>query len=269
MIPDRSSDDAEPFRFDGDRRGVLLVHGFTGTPFEMRLLGESLAARGFSVVGPRLAGHGGSSSALADTTWKDWFSSVEQAFDELRGRTDRVAVCGLSLGGLLTLELARLRRSEITAIASLSAPLWIRRWMMTGVRLATRSPLLRHATLPKLGGADIADPVMRRRNPTGRGVPVRAVASLFDFMDHVDRHLPEVDRPAFVAHARNDHTVPFACMEAIASRLAGPVERLVLDRSAHVITLDFDRERLFRALGEFLERRLADLPAEQASPVAD
>ncbi|MSP62155.1 MAG: alpha/beta fold hydrolase [Myxococcales bacterium] len=248
--------DAAPFRFDGDARGVLLVHGFTGTPFEMRLLGESLARRGLSVVGPRLAGHGAGAKELAATSWHDWYATVESAFDELRTRVGSVAVCGLSLGGLLTLELARRRGKEIAAIASLSAPLWIPRWMMRGVRLAARVRILRDGNLPKIGGSDIVDPVMRKKNPTGRGFPVRAIASLLDCMEHVAAHLGEVDRPALLAHARGDHTAPFECMEAIAGRLRGPVERLILERSAHVITLDVEREELFWRVGDFLERHL-------------
>lgn len=248
--------DPDPFRFDGDRRGMLLVHGFTGTPFEMRLLGESLARRGFTVVGPRLAGHGGSAAALAATDWRDWLATVERAFDELRARCDRVGVCGLSLGGLLTLELARRRRDQIAAIASLSAPLWLSPWIMKGVPLTLRSSLLRGVIVPKLGGSDIADPEMRRKNPTGHGVPLRSVGALLEFMAEVDRGVGEVERPALVAHGRRDRTVPFGCMESIASRLCGPVERFVLDRSAHVVTLDVERERLFARLDAFFTRHL-------------
>src|SRR5579871_2854406 len=128
--------DAGPFAFDGDRRGLLVVHGFTGTPFEVRPCGEALNARGFTVVGPRLAGHGGSIGELSSTRWPDWYATVENAFDELRARCDAVALCGLSLGGLLTLELARRRREQVAAIAVLSVPLWLPRWQTGAIRLA-------------------------------------------------------------------------------------------------------------------------------------
>src|SRR5262245_27456874 len=105
---------------DDARAGVLLVHGFTGTPFEMRLVGEALARRGLQVLAPLLAGHAGTTEDLRKTGWRDWLASVEQGFDALRARTERVAVCGLSLGGLLTLELARRRGSQVAAIAVLS-----------------------------------------------------------------------------------------------------------------------------------------------------
>jgi carboxylesterase len=267
----RSSDgvvaDASPFRFEpaapARPAAVLLVHGFTGTPFEMRLAGQALAARGLTTVGPRLAGHGGGWEELGATGWRDWLGTVEAAFDlleaEVRPRGGRVAVVGLSLGGLLTLELARLRRERVAAIAVLSAPLWLPAWMARGIRFVARSRLAASfggGWIPKLAGSDIADRAMRRLNPTGRAFSVRALDSLLDCMAHVEAHLGEVDRPALVAHGRRDHTAPFACAEVIASRIKGPVERLTLERSAHVITLDLEREQLFAALGGFLEHHL-------------
>src|SRR4051794_28130513 len=95
--------------------GVLCIHGFTGTPFEMRLLGEHLGRRGFAVEGVRLAGHGGTTADLKATRWPDWLFSVEEAFQQLRRRAERIAVCGLSLGGLLALELARRQKSRVGA----------------------------------------------------------------------------------------------------------------------------------------------------------
>lgn len=261
--------DSKPFRFDPTRptrppagcdppHAVLLVHGFTGTPFEMRLAGEALAARGLTAVGPLLAGHDAPWEELGATSWRDWLGSVERAFDQLHGevapRGGKVFVVGLSLGGLLTLELARLKREAIAAIGVLAAPLWLPEWMARGIRFAARSRWIGNGWIPKLGGSDIVDRVMRRRNPTGRGFPVRALGSLLDCMDHVRGGLAEVERPMLIAHGRRDHTAPFACAEAIASQVKGPVERLTLERSAHVVTLDLERELLFQRLGEFLAR---------------
>ncbi len=251
-----ASAEAGPFRFDGDRRGLLLVHGFTGTPFEVRPLGEALHARGFSVVGPRLAGHGGTVADLGATRWPEWYDTVERAFDELRARTDGVGVCGLSLGGLLTLELARRRPRDVQAIAVLSVPLWLPRWMAGAIRVAGRVAWARAQHLPKWGGSDIADREMRARNPTGRGFTVAALNSLLDCMAHVRGGLGEIDRPAFVAHGHRDGTAPFDCMAEIARKLRGPVEQLVLPRSRHVITLDVERADLFRRLGDFFSRQL-------------
>ena len=249
--------DAEAFRLDGDRRGVLLVHGFTGTPFEMRPLGDHLAARGYSVVGPRLAGHAGSVADLGATRWQDWLRTVEEAFDELRARTDAVVVVGLSMGGLLTLELARRRREELRAIVLLASALRLQPFLERLIRWAGRSRWMAPRAFPKWGGSDIRDVAMRKRNPSSPGFPVGALNSLLDLAAHAGAHLGEVDRPALVAHARRDHTIPFAAHAQLLAGLGAHVEEeLVLERSHHVITLDVERELLFHRIESFLARKL-------------
>jgi esterase/lipase len=117
--------DADPFDLVGDGDvGVVCVHGFTGTPFEVRYLGEQLARAGFQVHGPRLPGHGTRVSDLDATRWQDWADAVEDAFDTMRMLCKRVVVVGQSLGGLLALHLAS-RRPDVVAVASLAAPLWL------------------------------------------------------------------------------------------------------------------------------------------------
>jgi carboxylesterase len=105
--------DAAPFSLGEGQRGVLLVHGFTGSPFEVRLLGEDLARRGFAVEGPLLAGHRATTREMRRAGWHDWLRTASEAFDRLRARVGqrRIAVAGLSMGALLTLELARSRRA--------------------------------------------------------------------------------------------------------------------------------------------------------------
>src|SRR5215469_2208865 len=109
-----------PFDFAGDRRGVLLLHGFTGTPFEVRPLGERLARRGLTIVGPVVPGHCTSARSLEGTTWHDWEAGATAALDGLRARCDRVAVAGLSMGGLLAARLAFLRPQQIDALVLMS-----------------------------------------------------------------------------------------------------------------------------------------------------
>src|SRR5262252_485179 len=119
---------ASPFDWTGDRRGVLLLHGFTGTPFEQRTLGERLHRdRGVTVCGPLLAGHGSSPRELALTRWQDWEASALAALDQLAQRCDRVAVGGLSMGGLLAVRMALLRPRLVRALVLMSVPLWLPR----------------------------------------------------------------------------------------------------------------------------------------------
>jgi carboxylesterase len=269
----RGTRDAFEFAGDGSGRGALVVHGFTGSPFEMRWLGERLADRGFHVVGPALAGHEyGRPEDLDATTWRDWYASAEQAFDRLRQKCRRVAVVGLSMGGLLTLHLARERREQIAALGVLATPIWLPRHIELAIRgvnrglaAGLRQPLfaalveeLGGPHIPKLGGeSDIADPAGRYENPTMPAMPVRALASLLDLQKVVRGELAEVRQPMFLAHARHDHTAPYACAAAILKKVGSrDVRALALERSYHVITLDLERADVARGVGDFLEERL-------------
>lgn len=262
----RVNPDAEPFSLGGGERGVLLLHGFTGSPFEMRLLGEDLARRGFAVEGPCLAGHGGGESrlgatrALARTTWHDWYRSASEGLDRLRARVgDRpVAVVGLSMGGLLTLELGRRRGAELGAIVVMSAPLWLPPEAERFARVTARLPLVRAVALPKLAGSDIRDAEMKRRNNRAQGkamMPLPALASLVELGAYLRDKLGDVTVPTLLAHSERDHTVPFACMDAIAHRIgAREYGKLVLHESFHVITLDVERDKVFARVADWIGR---------------
>ncbi len=266
-VDEQAALDAAPFSLGPTvaERGALLVHGFTGSPFEMRLLGEHLAARGFAVEGPLLPGHRATTAALAATGWRDWIVEVERAFDRLRARVSiktGVAVCGLSLGGLLTLELTRRRADQIHAVALLSTALELPRAAYVADAVLERVPILRRAALPKLAGSDIRDPEMKRRNTRAQGragMPLSSLHSLIEFGRLLRARLGEVRAPALIAHGRHDHTVPFSCMRVLADGLGTPraqLRELVLERSFHVITLDVEREIVFNAVTEHLSSQL-------------
>src|SRR4051812_17466983 len=107
---------AEPFRHDRGAVGVLLCHGFTGSPQSLQPWGDALAAAGVSVLCPRLPGHGTRWQELNLTGWQDWYAEVVHAFDELAGRCDQVFVMGLSMGGTLALRLAERRPADVAGL---------------------------------------------------------------------------------------------------------------------------------------------------------
>lgn len=261
--------DGAPFELagddpDGEGLGIVLVHGFTGTPFEVRYLGERLAREGFSVRAPLLPGHGATIEALDRTTWRDWVDAVERATDEVAGRCARVAVIGQSLGGLLALHLGS-RRRELAAVGTLAAPLWLPP-LAARVAASTQRGLLRGVrAIPKLGGSDVRDRRARAENPCYRAIPTRALGHLLAFMRIVDDALPLVAPPVLVLHGARDHTAPVACAARIAARARARRVR-ILPRSYHLIAADVERDIVAAEVTGFLRRVLAEGPAGPADP---
>jgi carboxylesterase len=244
----------DAFDLVGDGQiGVVCVHGFTGTPYEVRYLGERLHAEGFSVHGVRLPGHGTRIEDLDETRWTEWADAVEDAFDSMRMLCERVAVVGQSLGGLLSLHLAA-HRTDVAAVATLAAPLWLDGLAGKVAAWAERGTLPVRR-IPKLGGSDIRDRRARAENPCYDAIPTRALGELLRFMHVVDAELPSVSCPVLVLHGRRDHTAPLACAARIADAVRARRTRILPD-SFHLIAADVERDVVAAEVVNHLRREL-------------
>jgi carboxylesterase len=244
--------DAAPFDLAPDApAAALCLHGLTGTPYEVRPLGEALAARGIRAFGPRLPGHGETPASLAGRRHDEWLDAVREHAGRLRERHERVFGVGLSMGGALALVLAA--ESRLDGLAVIGVPLRLRQ------PLAALLPLLqRIAPFPrKRAGSDIRDGEARGRHPGYDVMPLAAVRELQRLQRHLRRVLHQVRAPVLVAHGVHDRTARPADAEEIHATIASAEKQLLfLENSAHVVPVDRDGPALARAVAGFLVRQL-------------
>ncbi|RKE18688.1 carboxylesterase [Streptomyces sp. TLI_171] len=248
---------AEPHRHDGGPIGVLLVHGFTGSPQSMRPWAEHLAEAGLTVSVPLLPGHGTRWQDLQPTRWEDWYATVETAFEELAARCEQVFVCALSMGCSLTLKLAEKHGDRISGLVLVNPSV---RSDNPGTVLL---PVLRHLlpTLPGVAG-DIALPGAAEVGYDR--VPLHAAWSLARLWKSVQAGMPAVTQPVLLLHSPQDHVVSPRNSALVLARISSTdVTELLLDRSFHVATLDHDAGLIFGATLDFV-RRLAPAAAVDA-----
>ena len=237
---------AEAFAHDGGKTGVLLCHGFTGSPQSLRPWADYLAAAGLSVSLPRLPGHGTTWQEMARTRWEDWYAEVDRAFDLLKASCDEIFVMGLSMGGCLALRLAELRGDAIRGLVLVNPSI------TADTRLFMLAPVLK-LVVPSLKGiaSDIKKPGSAEAGYDR--VPVKAAATLPGLWRITQQHLTELTQPVLAYRSAADHVVGPASMQLL--RASVPPEQLEvreLANSYHVATLDNDAEVIFSGSLEFV-----------------
>lgn len=244
---------SSPGSGERSRIGVVVVHGFTGNPVSVRPLGEALAALGYAVVVPRLPGHGTSWRDLKTTRYADWRGEVLRVTTELAARCAGVVLVGLSMGGTLVLDVASDGIDRVRGVAVINAQVLDRQGLLVKLAPALGKivPVV-PATAAGLVENDIAKGGDERAYAY---VPAAAGNSLIAALPGVREALARVRCPALVAHSAQDHSVPPENSRAVL-RLLGSTDKteLVLERSYHVATLDFDAPLLNERIASFVER---------------
>jgi carboxylesterase len=238
---------------------ALVLHGFTGDPWEVRPLADALAARGYRVETPRLPGHDGRPESLERATLADWRAATREAFERLAARDRPVCVAGLSLGALLALDLAA-ETGRVAALATLATPLRLigsartKTWLLT--RLGVRD---RWRFVPK-GPRDVADQASVAESPHTPILPARAVLEVERLRRLARGALTRITAPTLVVHGRQDHTAWPGSVAWLKKDLRGPVEILWLSRSYHLVTVDVEKATVAEAVCGFFGRHAGVRP---------
>ena len=253
--------DINEFFFPGEGVSSLLVHGLTGTPYEMRYLGERLAARGVRVRGVKLAGHASAPENLGLSSYDNWYESVVLGLEELRQFSEPIVVVGLSMGAVLSARVAADQREAVAGLVMLAPAFFLptaTTLKINAVRML--GSIAANLYLYNSKASDIYDAAARSMHPQCALMPLTAPMKLLDLCAVVKPKLASITQPALVMHAKRDHTCPMRKnLDYVMKHLGSPEKRAIeLDESYHVITVDSEKENVANEVIEFVERfRLA------------
>jgi carboxylesterase len=244
-----------PFEFGDGPDACLLIHGFTGSPWDMRPLGERLGARGYHVRGICLPGHGSTPEALERVTYRDWEAATADELRRLQGFR-RVYVAGLSMGALLAVLISAARRAPPHALALIAPAMRFRGVHLRALRALRDFPIL-DLLRPYISktGTDIEDPVSRADAPILAGFPSARLHDVWTLQDRARAALPAIRVPVLIAVARQDHVVSIKGARELARGLshAPRVEWLELRQGFHIIPRDRGLSTLADTLVAFFE----------------
>lgn len=243
----------DPYFLPGGRVGALLIHGFTGSPPEMRLIGDYLHQQGLTVSAPLLPGHGLTPADMQRSKWEDWARHVQTSLDELKKHCDQVFVGGLSLGSILTLNLA-LHNPDIRGIILYSPAMWVRD------KSIYLTPLLKYIikTHPKSADSDLTDPEAVHRLWSYDEKPVASAHELLKLSRFVKHHLSQINTPTLIIHSTGDAVIHPQSAERTLQQLGATDKELItLHNSGHCITVDSEWRVVAEKTTTFIRQHLA------------
>ncbi|OIQ81855.1 thermostable monoacylglycerol lipase [mine drainage metagenome] len=270
--------------YDGDGEdAVLLIHGLTGTPAEMKPIAKRLVQQGFSVMCPALAGHCGSVGDLRKSRWQDWYGGVAEAFEALKARHANVYVAGLSMGALIALLLAREKGARVAGIGLLSTTFFYDGWNMPRLKRKLFLPIVLHSPLRYFMHWDELPPygikcertramvhaVLQNRDALATesvGIFRTSGVTIYEstrLIKAAKRALPHVHVPTLIVHSTEDDTASLKNAHFVAKKIAsGNIETFFVDDTYHVLTLDKRRNDVAHRMAVFFKK----CTAHQAVP---
>lgn len=238
---------AEPFFLPSGKKGVLLIHGFTGLPAELLLMGRYLQQQGFTVLGVRLAGHGTTVEDMSRMTWVDWMDSVRDGYAILSGVCEDISVIGHSMGGLFALLLST--EELVSHVVSMAAPIYIAE--ERGIAGLPPREACEQQFVPKARRhlADVPPAV----NHTYRKMPLLSIHELLTVIDKTKSSIDKVTAPVLIMHGYDDHTAAPTSANYIYDHVKSGSRRIFwLKESGHLLPLRSERELVFQEAAAFL-----------------
>jgi carboxylesterase len=268
----------------GNRTGVILLHGLSGTPVEMGEVARDMAARGYTVSCPQLAGHCGTYEDLKAVRWHDWVASAVEAVQHMRETCDTVIIGGLSTGAVLSLNIAARYPDLIQGVAVLAPTLWLNGWMVPYhaylFNIVLQKPVANQFDFPDLPPHGIKDEVIRQRVKSAidsgdssiAGLAVTPGGAVIEhrwLVNATRRDMKWITQPVLIVHPRQDDYAHFNNVGEIIKRVSGPVETITLEDSYHIVTIDRQRHILMDRLARFVARVAETQQPAQATSSAN
>ncbi len=263
------------FFLEGGRAGILLIHGLTGTPKEMRFLGRGLHRAGFTVYGMQLEGHCGDEQDLLATGWQDWYRSVQVAADRLRKQVDHFFIGGLSMGAVLALRYAADFPERVSGVGvygptfrydGWSIPFYARHLYVL-LRLVKKLNLLQDRRFNEHAPYGLKDERLRAvvaasmqsGNSADAGLagnPYPSLADMLTLAAGVRRDLDKVISPCLIMHALNDDIADISNSRLVERKVSGPTRMVVLENSYHMITIDLEHREVIRQSVDYFRQQI-------------
>jgi len=229
------------------RIGVLLVHGFTGSPASMRPWAEFLNSHGYTVMVPLLPGHGTEPKDLNQVKWQEWPAKVESELNLLLQSCDKVFICGLSMGGGTTLNIATRYSKQLAGIILVNPMIHVKFVPHQLAWILSRFQKMRDSV-----GDDIKKPGITEFGYDS--LPIVGVYQLLKMLHYTRKRLHDVTVPMQLFHSVDDHTLPVSNTEIVMKEVnSREKNRIELVNSYHVATMDNDAEIIFENSRVFIQ----------------
>lgn len=253
------------------RKAILLFHGMTGSPFELKKYAKHLHSNGFDVYGYCLPGHGDHPQSIKTVSWQDWINFSNEKYENLRGQYDEFFLGGLCLGAVIALNLAQ-NYKDVTGIIGLSTTLFLDGWTIPWyydlmIGLALHTILRYYYTFPEREPYGIKNEVVRRkianlmtRNTVAMdNYPMSCVYELLKLSKHTRKNMKKVTVPILLIHSTEDDLTSIKSAEFVYNNVSSARKEFIrLQESYHLVIYDNEKELVFNKSVEFLNSLCAE-----------